>query len=148
MKRGLLYYVKPPKANWNWLEQEYKRLGIKGDNSLKVSREHMKQVEFYLKDKLKLKTAVLITDNLIAYGYIGDKPINEIEEFDTNDFANVFTSKKGNQFIYLNGKYINKNVQVIDFFRYTHTIIQNAISKYNFEEAVEKLKTPLVKGED
>lgn len=29
MEKGLLYYVKPPKASWGWLEQEYKRLGIK-----------------------------------------------------------------------------------------------------------------------
>lgn len=29
MKRGLIYYVKPPKASWDWLEQEYERLGIK-----------------------------------------------------------------------------------------------------------------------
>lgn len=26
--KGLLNYIKPPKANWRWLEDEYKRLGI------------------------------------------------------------------------------------------------------------------------
>lgn len=25
---GLLNYVKPPKTNWRWLEDEYKKLGI------------------------------------------------------------------------------------------------------------------------
>ncbi|PTK42120.1 DUF1381 domain-containing protein [Staphylococcus haemolyticus] len=25
---GLLNYIKPPKASWCWLEDEYKRLGI------------------------------------------------------------------------------------------------------------------------
>ncbi|MHB7915066.1 DUF1381 domain-containing protein [Staphylococcus haemolyticus] len=26
--KGLLNYIKPPKASWCWLEDEYKRLGI------------------------------------------------------------------------------------------------------------------------
>lgn len=26
--KGLLNYVKPPKTNWRWLEDEYKKLGI------------------------------------------------------------------------------------------------------------------------
>ncbi|OFO41754.1 DUF1381 domain-containing protein [Staphylococcus sp. HMSC070D05] len=26
--KGLLNYVKPTKANWRWLEDEYKKLGI------------------------------------------------------------------------------------------------------------------------
>ncbi|MCH4432209.1 DUF1381 domain-containing protein [Staphylococcus haemolyticus] len=26
--KGLLNCIKPPKANWNWLEDEYKKLGI------------------------------------------------------------------------------------------------------------------------
>ena len=25
---GLLNYVKPPKTNWHWLEDEYKKIGI------------------------------------------------------------------------------------------------------------------------
>ena len=25
---GLLNYIKPPKTNWHWLEDEYKKLGI------------------------------------------------------------------------------------------------------------------------
>lgn len=27
-KEGLISHIKPPKANWNWLEDEYKKLGI------------------------------------------------------------------------------------------------------------------------
>lgn len=26
--KGLLNCIKPPKANWNWLEEEYKKLGV------------------------------------------------------------------------------------------------------------------------
>ncbi|MFW3611348.1 DUF1381 domain-containing protein [Staphylococcus caprae] len=26
--KGLIRYAKPPKANWNWLEKEYKKIGI------------------------------------------------------------------------------------------------------------------------
>ncbi|WNM50726.1 hypothetical protein Alsa2_CDS0112 [Staphylococcus phage Alsa_2] len=48
MQKGLIYYVQPPKASWGWLEQEYKRLGIKvnfkGVSSM-TSKEFEKKIK-------------------------------------------------------------------------------------------------------
>ena len=67
MKRGLIYYVQPPKASWDWLEQEYERLGIKvkfkGESDM-TSKEFEKAIKelgyMYVCDTSEIEEGIIV----------------------------------------------------------------------------------------
>ena len=85
MKKGLIHYVKPPKASWDWLEQEYERLGIKvkfkGESDM-TSKEFEKAIKE------------------LGYEYVCDK--NDIEYGTITEYA---TTKDGKALLCTDNNY-------------------------------------------
>lgn len=106
---------------------------------MKVSKKYLRQIQFNIKDSkaTHLKTIALVTDNVIAYGYLCNQDINNLELFDTDCFANVF--KLNGNTITLNGKELDINTD--NFFDDVHAYLQENIKHLSFNESVKFLRT-------
>lgn len=104
---------------------------------MKVSKKYVRQIAFNLKDNTELKTTALVTDNVIAYGYLGIQDINKSESLDTGYFAKVFKLEGNN--ITLNGKELGINTD--NFFDDVHAYLQESIKHLSFNEGVKFLRT-------
>lgn len=106
---------------------------------MKISKEYLRQIQFNIKDSkaTHLKTIALVTDNIIAYGYLGIQDINKSESLDTGYFAKVFKLEGNN--ITLNGKELG--ITTDNFFDDVHAYLQESLKHLNFNEGVKFLRT-------
>lgn len=104
---------------------------------MKIPKEYIRQVVFNFKGNKQLKTIALVTDNVIAFGYVGTQNFTKVETIDTDYFAKVF-KLKGNS-ITLNGKDLGINTD--NFFETVHGYLQESIEQLSFNESSKFLRT-------